>query len=45
LKKINDPNRIKVPEKLRQSQDEQMEKFLKEEKILLEAVEKIKALK
>lgn len=44
-KKINDPNRHKAPEKLRKEQDEQMEKFLKEESIIVDAINRIKALK
>lgn len=44
LKKINDPNRNKVPEKLRKEQDEQLLKFEAEENIILEATARIKAL-
>lgn len=34
MKKINDPNRNKAPEKLRKEQDEQLNKFEKEEAVL-----------
>jgi valyl-tRNA synthetase len=44
LKSINDPNRHKAPEKLRQEQDKKLENFLKEEAIINEAIAKIKAL-
>lgn len=45
MKKINDPNRNKAPEKLRKEQDEQLNKFEKEEAVLQEALVRIKALK
>ena len=43
-KKFDDPNRNKIPEKLKLEQEKQMENFLKEEAILQEALGKIKAL-
>lgn len=36
-----DKNRDKMPEKVRKEQDQQMEKFENEEKILLEGITKI----
>lgn len=42
LEKINDPNRHKIPEKLRTEQDQKLEGFLKEEAIIQEAIQKIK---
>lgn len=45
LKKINDPNRHKAPEKLRNEQDEQLAKYQAEQTLLIEACTRIKALK
>ena len=42
--KIKDKNREKMPEKVRREQDEQMEKFLAEEQIIIEGIQKIEKL-
>ena len=42
--KIKDKNREKIPEKVRREQDEQMEKFLAEEQIIIEGIQKIEKL-
>lgn len=43
--KLNDKNRDKIPEKVRQEQDAQWEKFCEEEKVILASIEKIKQIK
>jgi hypothetical protein len=42
--KMKDPNRDKMPEKVRLEQDEQMAKFNAEESTLLDGIAKIKQL-
>jgi hypothetical protein len=43
--KLNDKNRDKIPEKVRQEQDSQWEKLCEEEKVILGSIEKIKQIK
>jgi hypothetical protein len=43
--KLNDKNRDKIPEKVRQEQDSQWEKLCDEEKVILGSIEKIKQIK
>ncbi len=42
--KLEDKNRDKVPEAIKQRDDAQWQKFLEEEKIVLDAIDKIKAI-
>ncbi len=42
--KLNDKNRDKIPEKVRQEQDAQWDKFIEDEKVIIASIEKIKQI-
>lgn len=42
---MNDKNRDKIPEKVRQDQDSQWEKLTDDEKLILASIEKIQQIK
>ena len=44
-RKIKDPNREKIPGQLREKQDRQMEGLRSEEKVILEAIERMARIK